>query len=309
MRAAECSGRHRLLDSVHFSHRLQAGWLGEGGLVPGARGQLPFAICTDCGYFSSSRVVGLARVCTRHASAGRRRGIERTARGLHPVKAVHEVLLGLKAVSGGAGVCGPGVPTGVTLPAGRGTVAPLPAFVPCVASPLGEAAGVSSICDGAARAACKRDLFGGRPPAIPPPGQGVRLQAGPGVARSFSGCGDGWQAAGSSSEGGSSGSGAAARTSVGYRPPAIHSSPAAGSWDPFVEVGPGGPGLGVDGLHVFDFISGGLVAPCMWCDFCGLPVQRAVRETVSHLAGDTAAGEVGPLAAGVAVCECGVGVA
>ena len=92
MRAAECSGRHRLLDSVHFSHRLQAGWLGEGGLVPGARGQLPFAICTDCGYFSSSRVVGLARVCTRHASAGRRRGIERTARGLHPVKAGRAVV-------------------------------------------------------------------------------------------------------------------------------------------------------------------------------------------------------------------------
>jgi hypothetical protein len=110
LRAAECPGRFRLLDSVHFSHRLQAGWLGEGGLAPGARGQLPFAICTACGYFSSSRVVGLARVCTRRATAGRRRGIERTARGLHPTKAVHEVVLGLKAASGGAGGCGPGVP-------------------------------------------------------------------------------------------------------------------------------------------------------------------------------------------------------
>jgi hypothetical protein len=330
LRAAECSGRHRLLDSVHFSHRLQAGWLGEGGLAPGARGQLPFAICTACGYFSSSRVVGLARVCTRRATAGRRRGIERTARGLHPTKAVHEVLLGLKAASGGAGGCGPGVPPCGPLPAGSGTGAPVLASVPCVASPSGETAevGVSSIVDGAARAACKRASPGDRPSAIPPLAHGVRLPAGPGGVQAFSGLGDDWQAAGPTSEGASSGSCAAANASMAHRPPAIHSSPEAEPWDPFVEVESsvmyrppaihsspeaepwdpfvgdvsGGPGLDVDGLHVFDRTSA-------WCDFCGLPFQRTGRGTVSHLAGDTVAHEVGPRAAGVAVCDCGVGCA
>jgi hypothetical protein len=304
-RAAECSGRNRLLDSVHFSHRLQAGWLGEGGLVPGAHGQFPFAICTDCGYFSTSRVVGLARACTRHATAGRRRGIVRVERGLHPVKAVHEVLLGLKAASGRAGRCGPGVPPGSAMPAGGVAFASLPVVAPGAASALGMGAGVSSICDGAARAACKKD----RPPAIPPPGLGVQVQAGSGAAQSLSGCSDGWQAAGSSSLGGSSESCGVAQTLVWNRPPAIRSSPDVGPGDPFFEVGSCGPGLGEDGLHDLTFTSGAQVAPCMWCDFCGLPFMRSVRETVSCLTGDTAAGEVGPLAASVAVCECGGGFA
>ncbi len=325
MRAAECPGRYRLLDSVHFSHRLQAGWLGEGGLAPGARGQLPFAICTACGYFSSSRVVGLARVCTRRATAGRRRGIERTARGLHPTKAVHEVLLGLKAASGGAGGCGPGVPQCGPLLAGSGIGAAVRASVPCSASPSGEKAevGVSSIVDGAVRAACKRASPGNRPSAIPPLAHGVQSP------QAFSGLSDVWQAAGPASEGASVGSYAATLASTAYRPPAIRSSPEAEPWDPFVGVVPsvlcrppaihsspeaepwdpfvgdvsGDPGLDVGALHVFGRTS-------EWCEFCGLPFLRTGRETVSHLAGDgTVAHEVGPRAAGIAVCECGVGCA
>ena len=91
-------------------------------------------------------------------------------------------------------------------------------------------------------------------------------------------------------------------SSVMCRPPAIHSSPEAEPWDPFVCGVSGDPGLDVDGLHVFGRTSA-------WCDFCGLPFLRTGRGTVSHLAGDTAAHEVGPRAAGVAVCECGVGCA
>ena len=314
MRAAECPGRHRLLDSVHFSHRLQTGWLGEGGLAPGARGQLPFAICTACGYFSSSRVVGLARVCTRRATAGRRRGIERTARGLHPTKAVHEVLLGLKAASGGAGGCGLGVPRCGPLQAGSGIGASGLASVPCCASPGGEMAvtGVSSIVDGALRAACKRASPGCRPSAIPSLAHGERSP------QAFSGLGDVWQAAGSAPVGASGGSCAAATASAAHRPPAIHSSAEAEPWDPAVEEAPSmfcrppaihsgteaepwGPLDGLHELHVFGRTSA-------WCDFCGLPFLHAGRETVSHLTGDgTAAREGGPQAAGIAVCVCGGG--
>ena len=197
--------------------------------------------------------------------------------------------------------------------------------MPCSASPRGEQAevGVSSIVDGAVRAACKRASPGNRPSAIPPLAHGVQS------SQAFSGLSVGWQAAGPASEGDSGESVVTTLASTAYRPPAIRSSPEAEPRDPFVEVVPsvlcrppaihsspeaepwdpfvgdvyGDPGLDVDGLHVFGRTS-------EWCDFCGLPFLRTGRVTVSHLAGDgTAAHEVGPLAAGIAVCECGVGCA
>ena len=323
MRAAECPGRHRLLDSVHVSHRLQAGWLGEGGLAPGARGQLPFAICTACGYFSSSRVVGLARVCTRRATAGRRRGIERTARGLHPTKTVHEVLLGLKPATGVVGGGGPGVPLDGPLLDGSGTGAPAASYGPSCRPPHGEGGGVgaSPVVGGVLRATCKKASPCDRPPANP------HLAHGVGAPQLASGIRCGQPAAGQVLEGTSVGSRDTANGSGTQGPPASHSSPAVGSWDPFVEdvpldecgppaihpspqaelwgplVGNESEGLGLseDDLHVFSCTSA-------WCDFCGLPFRRRGCETVSHLVGDgAAASEGGPQAAGIAACECGGG--
>jgi hypothetical protein len=340
-REAECAGGRRLLDSIHFSHRLHAGWLGHDGLVPGARGQLPFAICTACGYFSSSRVVGLARVCTRRATAGRRGGIARAARGLHPVKTVHEVLLGLKAASGGAGGPGPGVPPGAAWSCGTGA-----------------SLGLSFIVDGAARAACKRAVqfgrppaipslvcepcvsFGDRPPAIPSSAHCPGLRSGPGVVRLPSECEGwqatgpsavggscgGWQAAGPFAEEGSSGSGTVPAT-VERRPPASQSCPAEGLRDSHVGCGSVGPGARCrtpailsglaegswdpfDGIG-FDFVVlpghgvglGASAEPCMWCDSCGLPFQRSVRVGASRQSGDTVSGDT------AAVCVCGEGFA
>ena len=308
-REAECAGGRRLLDNIHFSHRLQVGWLGQEGLVPGARGQLPFAICTACGYFSSSRVVGLARVCTRHVTAGRRGGIARAARGLHPVKAVSEVVLGLKAASGGAGGPEPGGPPEAQWSCGTGA-----------------SLGLSSIADGAARAACKRVFQFDRPPAIPSlvcepcfsrAGDRTSLGGSDTMCEGWQaaepsavgGPGEGWQAAGPFAEEGSFGSGTAPATGVRERrPPASQTSPAErpryspgvaeGSWDPFDGIGfdfAASPGHGV-GL-------GASAEPCMWCDFCGLPFQRSVRVGAARLSDDTVSGSTG------AVCVCGEGFA
>ena len=88
---AECPGRHRLLDQVHESHQILTGWLGGGGLGNGPTdGRLPFVICEGCGFYGSSRIVGLARECTRSTTDARRRGLEPAAGGMHPVKAVRE---------------------------------------------------------------------------------------------------------------------------------------------------------------------------------------------------------------------------
>ena len=160
-----------------------------------------------------------------------------------------------------------------------------------------------------------------RPSAIPPMAHGVQS------SQAFSGLVVGRQAAGQASVGASGGSGVmtpvstacrppAIRSSpaaeprdlgvdvvpsVSCRPPAIHSSPEAEPWDPFVGDEYGDPGLDEGALHVFGRTS-------EWCEFCGLPFLCTGREAVSHLAGDgTAAHEVGPRAAGIAVCECGGG--
>ncbi len=228
----------------------------------------------------------------------------------------------------------------------QGHGCPPPVCGSCVGLPRGMGAGVSSICDGAVRAACKRDTVGGRPPAIPSPAHSPGLRSGPGAARLPSGCEgwqaagpsavggscEGWQAAGPSAEGGSSGSGTVP-AAVEHRPPASQSCPAEGSLDSHVFCGSGGPGarcrppailsglaegswdpfdgIGFDVVELqgHGFGLGASAKPCMWCDFCGLPLQRSVRVVASRLTGDTAACEVGPPAASVAVCECGEGFA
>jgi hypothetical protein len=86
-----CPGRPRALRLAHPSHWLRSGFVGHGPAV-GVSGGPPFTICTKCGFFATARVAGLRKQCAGMPELHRVRGLERVARGLHPVYNVPVVL-------------------------------------------------------------------------------------------------------------------------------------------------------------------------------------------------------------------------
>ena len=96
-----CKRRLTVISKAHPSHSLAVG-----EAQPGCGGQrahgLPFAICTACGHYSSSKLVGLAKQCPR-TSRGRKIALDRVTRGLHPIRSARANIIGLRPAAPSTG--------------------------------------------------------------------------------------------------------------------------------------------------------------------------------------------------------------
>ncbi len=76
-----CPGVVKALGKFYGSHNIQVGLVRTSCEAEGQ--EVPLAICTACGYYTTSKAIGLGKRCPR-VTTGRRSRLDRVAGGLHP---------------------------------------------------------------------------------------------------------------------------------------------------------------------------------------------------------------------------------